>query len=76
MRAPGLCSAGPWILNEPGLETPASGVRRHAGSGRGEEVQAELADALAAEYGVSREISEKDTADFLSVIRSAGFIEE
>ncbi len=35
-----------------------------------------LADALAAEYGVSREVSEKDTADFLGVIRSAGFIEE
>ena len=32
--------------------------------------------ALAAEYGVSREVSEKDTADFLDVIRSAGFIEE
>lgn len=38
--------------------------------------EAELADALAAEYGVSREVSEKDTADFLDVIRSAGFIEE
>lgn len=38
--------------------------------------EAELADALAAEYGVSREVSEKDTADFLGVIRSAGFIEE
>ena len=37
--------------------------------------EAELADALAAEYGVSREVSEKDTADFLDVIRSAGFIE-
>jgi len=35
-----------------------------------------LADALCAEYGVSREVSEKDTADFLGVIRSAGFIEE
>ena len=38
--------------------------------------ETELADALAAEYGVSRELSEKDTADFLDVIRSAGFIEE
>ena len=38
--------------------------------------ETELADALAAEYGVSREVSEKDTADFLGVIRSAGFIEE
>ena len=38
--------------------------------------ETELADALAAEYGVSREVSEKDTADFLDVIRSAGFIEE
>ena len=38
--------------------------------------EGELADALAAEYGVSREVSEKDTADFLDVIRSAGFIEE
>lgn len=38
--------------------------------------EAELADALTAEYGVSREVSEKDTADFLGVIRSAGFIEE
>ena len=38
--------------------------------------EAELADALAVEYGVSREVSEKDTADFLDVIRSAGFIEE
>ena len=38
--------------------------------------EGELADALAAEYGVSREVSEKDTADFLGVIRSAGFIEE
>mgnify|MGYP002578268851 CR=1 FL=1 len=38
--------------------------------------ETELADALAAEYGVSRELSEKDTADFLGVIRSAGFIEE
>lgn len=38
--------------------------------------EGELADALAAEYAVSREVSEKDTADFLGVIRSAGFIEE
>ena len=38
--------------------------------------EGELADALTAEYGVSREVSEKDTADFLGVIRSAGFIEE
>ena len=38
--------------------------------------EGELADALTAEYGVSREASEKDTADFLGVIRSAGFIEE
>ena len=38
--------------------------------------EGELADALAAEYGVSREVSEKDTADFLGVIRSVGFIEE
>ena len=38
--------------------------------------ETELADALAAEYGVSHEVSEKDTADFLDVIRSAGFIEE
>ena len=38
--------------------------------------ETELADAIAAEYGVSREVSEKDTADFLGVIRSAGFIEE
>ena len=30
--------------------------------------EAELADALAAEYGVSREVSEKDTADFLDVV--------
>lgn len=38
--------------------------------------ETELADALAAEYGVSREVSEKDTADFLGTIRSAGFVEE
>ena len=38
--------------------------------------EGELADALTAEYGVSREVSEKDTADFLGVIRSVGFIEE
>ena len=35
-----------------------------------------LADALAAEYGVSGEVSAKDTADFLGTIRSAGFVEE
>lgn len=38
--------------------------------------EAELADALAAEYGVSAEVAAKDTADFLEIIRSAGFIEE
>ena len=38
--------------------------------------EAELADALSAEYGVSREVSEKDTAAVLGVIRSVGFIEE
>lgn len=38
--------------------------------------EAELADALAAEYGVSAEAAAKDTADFLEIIRSAGFIEE
>lgn len=38
--------------------------------------EGELADALAAEYGVSGEVSAKDTADFLGTIRSAGFVEE
>lgn len=38
--------------------------------------ETELADALAAEYGVSAEVAAKDTADFLEIIRSAGFIEE
>lgn len=38
--------------------------------------EAELADALAAEYGVSAEIAAKDTADFLDTIRSVGFVEE
>lgn len=38
--------------------------------------EAELADALSAEYGVSAETAAKDTADFLEVIRSAGFVEE
>ena len=36
----------------------------------------ELAAALAAESGVSGEVSAKDTADFLGTIRSAGFVEE
>lgn len=35
-----------------------------------------LADALCAEYGVSVEVAAKDTADFLEIIRSAGFVEE
>lgn len=35
-----------------------------------------LADALYAEYGVSAEVAAKDTADFLEIIRSAGFVEE
>lgn len=35
-----------------------------------------LADALCAEYGVSDEVAAKDTADFLDIIRSAGFVEE
>lgn len=38
--------------------------------------ETELADALCAEYGVSAEVAAKDTADFLEIIRSAGFIEE
>lgn len=38
--------------------------------------EAELADALCAEYGVSAEVAAKDTADFLEIIRSAGFVEE
>ena len=38
--------------------------------------EAELADALAAEYGVSAEVAAKDTADFLDIIRSVGFVEE
>lgn len=38
--------------------------------------EAELADALSAEYGVTAEIAAKDTADFLDTIRSAGFVEE
>ena len=36
--------------------------------------ETELADALCA--GVSAEVAAKDTADFLEIIRSAGFIEE
>ena len=35
-----------------------------------------LADALCAEYGVSAEVAANDTADFLEIIRSAGFVEE
>lgn len=35
-----------------------------------------LADALCAEYGVSAEVAAKVTADFLEIIRSAGFVEE
>lgn len=35
-----------------------------------------LADALCVEYGVSAEVAAKDTADFLEIIRSAGFVEE
>ena len=35
-----------------------------------------LADALCAEYGASAEVAAKDTADFLEIIRSAGFVEE
>ena len=35
-----------------------------------------LADALCAEYGGSAEVAAKDTADFLEIIRSAGFVEE
>ena len=38
--------------------------------------EGELADALAAEYGFSGEVSATDTADFLGTIRSAGFVEE
>lgn len=38
--------------------------------------EAELADALSAEYGITAEIAANDTADFLAVIRSAGFVEE
>lgn len=38
--------------------------------------EGELADALAAEYGVSAEVAAKDTADFLDIIRSVGFVEE
>ena len=38
--------------------------------------ETELVDALCAEYGVSAEVAAKDTADFLEIIRSAGFIEE
>lgn len=35
-----------------------------------------LADALCVEYGVSAEVAAKDTADFLDIIRSVGFVEE
>ena len=41
-----------------------------------ENTETELADILLEEYDISRETAEKDTADFLSVIRKAGLLEE
>ena len=36
----------------------------------------QLADLLAAEYGISAETAAKDTADFLATVCDAGFVEE
>ncbi len=36
----------------------------------------QLAEALSAEYSVSQSVAVVDTADFISTIRQAGFIEE
>ena len=36
----------------------------------------QLADLLAAEYGISAETAAKDTVDFLATVCDAGFVEE
>lgn len=41
-----------------------------------ERSEAELVDILLGEYDIQRETAEKDTAEFLSVIRKAGLLEE